>query len=65
MKRLTPASMSMYAMLWRGAESLILRTVDGNVVVILVGKHHDLLAYNQCAKVCMGGVWHGMPLFIY
>ena len=35
----------------RGAETVLVRTVDTDVVVILVGKLHDLLAYNQHAKV--------------
>ena len=35
----------------RGAESVLARTVDMDVVVILVGKLHDLLAYNQLCKV--------------
>ena len=35
----------------RGAESVLVRTVDTDVVVILVGKLHDLLAYNQLSKV--------------
>ena len=35
----------------RGAETVLVRTIDTNVVVILVGKLHDLLAYNQRAKV--------------
>ena len=35
----------------RGAESVLVRTVDTDVVVILVGKFHDLLAYNQRAKL--------------
>ena len=35
----------------RGAETVLVRTVDTDVVVILVGKLHDLLAYNQRAKV--------------
>ena len=35
----------------RGAESVLVRTVDTDVVVILVGKFHDLLAYNQLSKV--------------
>ena len=34
-----------------GAESVLVRTVDTDVVVILVGKLHDLLAYNQLSKV--------------
>lgn len=34
-----------------GAESLLVRTVDTDVVVILVGKLHDLLACNQRAKL--------------
>ena len=29
----------------------LVRTVDTDVVVILVGKLHDLLAYNQLSKV--------------
>jgi hypothetical protein len=33
------------------AESLLVRTVDTDVVVILVGKLHDLLACNQRAKL--------------
>lgn len=35
----------------RGAESVLVRTVDTDVVVILVGKLHDLLAYNYLCKV--------------
>lgn len=35
----------------RGAESILVRTVDTDVIVILVGKLHDLLAYNTRAKV--------------
>ena len=35
----------------RGAESVLVRTVDTDVVVVLVGKFHDLLAYNQRAKL--------------
>ena len=35
----------------RGAQTVLVRTVDTDVVVILVGKLHDLLAYNQRAKV--------------
>ena len=35
----------------RGAESIFVRMVDTDVVVILVGKLHDLLAYNQLSKV--------------
>jgi len=35
----------------RGAESALVRTVDTDVVVILVGKIHDLLACNQLSKV--------------
>ena len=34
-----------------GAESVLVRTVDTDVVVILVGKLHDLLAYNRRAKI--------------
>ena len=34
----------------RGAESIFVRTVYNDVVVILVGKLHDLLAYNQLSK---------------
>ncbi len=34
-----------------GAESVLVRTVDTDVVVILIGKLHDLLAYNQNANV--------------
>jgi len=34
-----------------GAESVLVRTVDTDVVVILVGKIHDLLVYNQLSKV--------------
>ena len=34
-----------------GAESVLVRTVDTDVVVISVGKLHDLLAYNQLSKV--------------
>lgn len=37
----------------RGAESVLVRTVDTDVVVILVGKLHDLLASNKRAKVCV------------
>ena len=35
----------------KGAESVLVRTVDTDVVVILVGEIHDLLAYNQLSKV--------------
>lgn len=35
----------------RGTESILVRTVDIDVVVILVGKLHELLAYNQLSKV--------------
>ena len=35
----------------RGAESVLVRTVDTDVVVILVGEIHDLLAYNQLSKL--------------
>ena len=35
----------------RGAESILVRTVDTDVAVILVGKLHELLAYNQLSKV--------------
>ena len=48
----------------RGAESVFVRTVDTDVVMILVGKIHDLLAYNQLSKV-WACVWHGAPLFGY
>lgn len=36
----------------RGAESVLVRTVDTDVVVILVGKLHDVLASNKRASVC-------------
>ena len=51
MKRPSPASLSMYASLEGGAESVLVRMVDTDVVVILVGKLHDRLAYNQHAKI--------------
>ena len=35
----------------RGAESIFVRTVVTDVVVILDGKLHELLAYNQLSKV--------------
>lgn len=34
-----------------GAETILVRTVDTDVVVILVGKLHDLLSFNEHAKV--------------
>ena len=34
-----------------GAQTVLVRTVDTDVVVILVGKFHDLLAYNQHADI--------------
>ena len=41
----------------RGAESVLVRTVDTDVVVILVGEIHDLLAYNQLSKVWVAFAW--------
>jgi len=47
----------------RGAESVLVRTVDTDVVVILVGKFHDLLAYNQRAKLWVAfGMEHHFSL---
>lgn len=46
----------------RGAESVLVRTVDTDVVVILVGKLHDLLAYNYLCKVWVA---FGMGLELY
>ncbi len=40
-----------------GAESFLVRTADTDVVVILIGKVHDLLAYNQNANVWVALVW--------
>lgn len=34
-----------------GAESILVRTVDTDFIVILVGKLYDLLAWNERAKV--------------
>ena len=44
----------------RGAESVLVRTVDTDVVVILVGKLRDLLAYSQLSKawVAFGMGYH-------
>lgn len=36
-----------------GSESVLVRTVDTDVVVILVGKFHDLMTYNQRAVICV------------
>jgi len=40
----------------RGAESVLVRTVDTDVVVILL-EIHDLLAYNQLSKVWVAFAW--------
>lgn len=34
-----------------GAESIVVRTVDTDVIVILVGKFHDLQIYNESVKI--------------
>lgn len=34
-----------------GAESILVKTVDTDVIVLLVGKLHDLLACSECAQV--------------
>ena len=46
----------------RGAESVLVRTVDTDVVMILVGKFHDLFSLQPTCQI-VGGVRHGVPLF--
>ena len=46
-----------------GAESILVRTVNTDIVVILVGKLYDLALQQLCKNV--GRIWHGTSFLIH
>lgn len=48
--------------LQNGARKILVRTVDTDVIVVLVGVYFHLHDVYHNADICMGGFWHRQAL---